>query len=67
MLDGVVKFPPEYAKRYRARGYWQDKSLATEFAAVFERLCRPGRADRRRAALSAMPTSIGKATISRST
>src|SRR5215470_10021821 len=37
MLAGVVKFPPEYAKRYRARGYWQDKALATEFAAVFER------------------------------
>ena len=37
MLDGVVKFPPEYAKRYRARGYWKDKALATEFAAVFER------------------------------
>ena len=37
MLDGVVKFPPEYAKRYRARGYWLDKSLATEFAAVFTR------------------------------
>jgi 2,3-dihydroxybenzoate-AMP ligase len=37
MLDGVVKFPPEYAKRYRARGYWQDKALAPEFAAVFER------------------------------
>jgi 2,3-dihydroxybenzoate-AMP ligase len=37
MLDGVVKFPPEYAKRYRARGYWLDKSLATEFATVFTR------------------------------
>ena len=29
MLDGVVPFPPEYAARYRAKGYWQDKSLAT--------------------------------------
>ena len=37
MLDGVIAFPPEYAQRYRARGYWQDKSLATEFAAVFAR------------------------------
>jgi 2,3-dihydroxybenzoate-AMP ligase len=37
MLGGVVKFPPEYARRYRARGYWQDNALATEFAAVFER------------------------------
>jgi len=37
MLDGVVPFPPEFAARYRALGYWQDKSLAAEFAAVFER------------------------------
>jgi 2,3-dihydroxybenzoate-AMP ligase len=35
MLDGVVPFPPEFAKRYRDKGYWQDKSLATEFATVF--------------------------------
>ena len=37
MLEGVVKFPPEFAQRYRDKGYWQDKSLAEEFAAVFER------------------------------
>jgi 2,3-dihydroxybenzoate-AMP ligase len=37
MLDGVVRFPPEYAKRYRARGYWRDEALATEFAALFKR------------------------------
>src|SRR5689334_15702957 len=36
-LSGVVPFPPEFAKRYRARGYWQDKSLAEEFRAGFER------------------------------
>src|SRR5438477_7645461 len=35
MLPGVVPFPPEFAARYRAKGYWQDKSLAAEFAAVF--------------------------------
>jgi 2,3-dihydroxybenzoate-AMP ligase len=35
MLPGVVPFPPEYAARYRARGYWQDKSLAQEFEWVF--------------------------------
>ena len=35
MLEGVVPFPPEFARRYRERGYWQDKSLAEEFAAVF--------------------------------
>ena len=37
MLEGVVPFPPEFARRYRERGYWQDKSLAQEFAAVFAR------------------------------
>jgi len=35
MLDGFVPFPPDFAKRYRDKGYWQDKSLAEEFAAVF--------------------------------
>ena len=37
MLQGVVPFPPEFAKRYRERGYWQDKSLAQEFAVVFRK------------------------------
>jgi 2,3-dihydroxybenzoate-AMP ligase len=37
MLEGVVGFPPEFAKRYRQRGYWADKSLADEFKIVFER------------------------------
>ncbi|MCV0438359.1 MAG: AMP-binding protein [Hydrogenophaga sp.] len=37
MLEGFVPFPPEYAARYRARGYWQDRSLAQEFDAVFKR------------------------------
>ncbi len=35
MLEGVVPFPPEFAQRYRRRGYWADRSLAQEFAAVF--------------------------------
>ena len=35
MLEGVVPFPPEFARRYRERGYWADKSLAQEFAVVF--------------------------------
>jgi 2,3-dihydroxybenzoate-AMP ligase len=43
MLEGVVPFPPDFAARYRAKGYWQDKSLREEFAAVFQkfgpRLC----------------------------
>ena len=37
MLDGVVPFPPELASRYREKGYWGDRSLAEEFATVFER------------------------------
>jgi 2,3-dihydroxybenzoate-AMP ligase len=35
MLEGFVPFPPEYAQRYRERGYWLDKTLAQEFAEVF--------------------------------
>jgi 2,3-dihydroxybenzoate-AMP ligase len=37
MLDGVVPFPPDYAKRYREKGYWRDRSLAQEFAPIFEK------------------------------
>ena len=37
MLEGVVPFPPEFAKSYREKGYWRDFSLAEEFANVFER------------------------------
>ena len=37
MLPGVVPFPPEFAQRYRAKGYWQDKSLADEFSIVFQK------------------------------
>jgi 2,3-dihydroxybenzoate---[aryl-carrier protein] ligase len=36
MLEGVVPFPPEFAQRYRAKGYWHDKSLAQEFDVVFK-------------------------------
>jgi 2,3-dihydroxybenzoate-AMP ligase len=37
MLEGVVPFPPEYAARYRALGYWEDRSLAATFAECFTR------------------------------
>lgn len=37
MLQGFVPFPPEFAARYRAKGYWRDQSLAQEFDAVFKR------------------------------
>ncbi len=46
MLEGVVPFPPEFAKRYRERGYWQDRSITAEFAVVFERFAdRPALID----------------------
>ena len=35
MLEGVVRFPPDFAARYRAKGYWQDRSIADIFAEVF--------------------------------
>src|SRR5579872_5361669 len=37
MLEGVVPFPPEFAQRYRERGYWIDKTLAEEFKDVFHK------------------------------
>ncbi len=35
MLEGVVPFPPEFAKRYREKGYWIDQSLAQEYRIAF--------------------------------
>jgi 2,3-dihydroxybenzoate-AMP ligase len=37
MLDGVVRFPPEFAARYRAKGYWEDRSLRDTFDELFPR------------------------------
>ena len=37
MLLGVVPFPPEFAARYRARGYWRDHPLRDEFADAWRR------------------------------
>ncbi len=37
MLQGFVPFPPEFAARYREKGYWRDQSLAQEFDAVYQR------------------------------
>jgi 2,3-dihydroxybenzoate-AMP ligase len=31
MLDGVVGWPPEFAQRYRARGYWAGTTLGQAF------------------------------------
>jgi len=37
MLEGVVRFPPEFAARYRAKGYWEDRSLRETFDGVFSK------------------------------
>jgi 2,3-dihydroxybenzoate-AMP ligase len=37
VLEGVVPFPPEFAKRYREKGYWIDKSLAEEYRIAFDK------------------------------
>jgi 2,3-dihydroxybenzoate-AMP ligase len=36
-LDGVVPFPPEFAARYRQKGYWRDRPLRDEFDDIFDR------------------------------
>src|SRR5882724_10228495 len=36
MLPGVTPFPPEFAARYRAKGYWEDRGIAS----VWEDCCR---------------------------
>ena len=36
MLPGVTPFPPEFAARYRAKAYWEDRTIA----AVWEDYCR---------------------------
>src|ERR1700680_3726650 len=36
MLHGITPFPPEFAARYRAKGYWEDRSIAS----VWEEYCR---------------------------
>jgi 2,3-dihydroxybenzoate-AMP ligase len=37
VLEGVVRFPPEFAARYRTKGYWEDRSLGATFAATFSK------------------------------
>src|SRR5882762_308170 len=36
MLPGITPFPAEFAARYRAKGYWEDRTIA----AVWEDCCR---------------------------
>ena len=35
-LPGVTPFPPEFAARYRARGYWADRPLIAHFLDAFD-------------------------------
>jgi 2,3-dihydroxybenzoate-AMP ligase len=37
VLEGVVPFPPEFAKRYREKGYWLDKTLPQEYRIAFDK------------------------------
>ena len=36
-LPGVTPFPPEFAARYRLRGYWEDRPLIAHFLDAFGR------------------------------
>jgi 2,3-dihydroxybenzoate-AMP ligase len=31
LLEGVVPYPPEFAARYRAKGYWEDRTMTAFF------------------------------------
>src|SRR5215470_12852522 len=35
LLPGVTPFPPEFAARYRDRGYWEDRPLIAHFLGLF--------------------------------
>ena len=37
MLEGVVPFPPEFAKLYREKGYWIDKTLEQEYRIAYDK------------------------------
>jgi 2,3-dihydroxybenzoate-AMP ligase len=37
MLEGFTPFPPEFAARYRAQGYWEDRSLGDAYTEAFVR------------------------------
>ena len=37
MLAGVVRYPPEFAARYRGKGYWEDRPLRDAFDEAFSR------------------------------
>ncbi|WP_198170582.1 hypothetical protein [Actinoplanes awajinensis] len=42
-LAGVVPFPEEFARRYRAAGYWQDRTLGEALDEACTWPCRRSR------------------------
>jgi 2,3-dihydroxybenzoate-AMP ligase len=36
-MQGLVRYPSEFIERYRANGYWEDRSLWSVYAGCFER------------------------------
>lgn len=37
MLEGVVPYPPEFQRKYRDQGYWEDRSLRDELQPCLEK------------------------------
>ncbi len=37
ILEGVVPYPSEFAARYRAKGYWEDHTIAAFFDEIASR------------------------------
>ncbi len=37
MLEGVVPYPPGFAAKYRQKGYWEDRPMASVFGQAFAR------------------------------
>jgi 2,3-dihydroxybenzoate-AMP ligase len=37
LLEGVVPYPPEFAARYRAKGYWEDQTMGHFFDEIVAR------------------------------
>ena len=62
MLPGVTPFPPEFAARYRAKGYWEDRSIAVGLGGLLPRVFFARRGDRWRRARHLCTDSNARAT-----
>ena len=51
MINGVIPFPAEFAARYRAAGYWDDRPLREVFGELFARYPTGSRSSTARSAL----------------